>query len=92
MHKATTKHHKHTRNGSAYDLYGDLIAIREAFADASHDVKGRAAEVLAGTYENLKEKSATVKEGVSDYVAEKPFKSMGVMLIAGIALGYLIRK
>lgn len=94
MHKST-KHHKRTRhngNGHSFDIYGDLVAIKDALADATYDVKGKASQILADSYINLRDKSADMQEGVSTLVAKKPFKSMGAMFVAGIALGYLLRR
>ena len=91
MHK-TTRHHKKTRNGHAYDIYGDLIAIKDALADATYDVKGKAGQMLAESYNSIKERSGDVRDEVSTYVTKKPFKSMGAIFAAGIALGYLFRR
>ena len=92
MNKTTAKHSKRAHNGSAYDVYGDLIAIKNALADASYDVKGKATELLSESFTNIKEKSVDARDDVSAYVAKRPFKSLGVMFATGIALGYFLRR
>ena len=95
MHK-TTRHHHHKRtargNGSAFDIYGDLVAIKDALADATYDVKGKAGQMLSESYTNLRDRSIDMKDDVSTYVSKKPFKSMGAIFVTGIALGYLLRR
>jgi ElaB/YqjD/DUF883 family membrane-anchored ribosome-binding protein len=82
---------KHKHNHSDYDLYDDIAKIRSAFADASYDLKGKAGEILSQSVDTVKEQSAQMKDNVVDYTAENPFKSLGIALATGIALGYFLR-
>ena len=83
----TTKHKHH-----AYDLYDDVEKIKAAFTGAALNVKDRAGEILINSVDNVKEQSTVVKDNMADYVAEKPFKSLGIALAVGVALGFLLRK
>lgn len=85
----TTVKHKHHNNN---DLYGDVEKIKAALLEASQDLKGKASEILSDSVDDMKEKSAAVKDGVANYTAEKPFKSLGIALLVGVAIGYLLRK
>ncbi len=80
------------RNRHDYDLYGDLAKIKAAFADTAHDARGKAAQLLSQSVENVKERSAALQENVGDYVAKKPLKSLGIAVAAGMLIGYLLHK
>lgn len=89
MQKHSTKKH----SGSDFDLYGDMIKIREAFTDTAKDAKGKAAEVLSQSFDTVKEKTSDIQELMTDYVAEKPIKSIGIALLSGYLLGaFMMRK
>jgi len=91
MYKTTAKHKRRVHE-SDYDIYGDLAKIKDALAEATHGVKGRAGEVLSQSFDDVKEKSAALQENVSTYVADKPLKSIGTALLAGVFIGYFIHR
>lgn len=82
--------HRHKHNN--YDLYDDVEKIKASLLEATQDVKGRAAEILVDSYEGMKKQTADVKDSVSNYTAEKPFKSLSIALVVGFAIGYLFHK
>lgn len=88
MHKTTRKHVHH----NDYDLYSDLEKIKLAIADATSGARDRASELLSQSFDDARERSTAVKENVTDYVTERPFKSMGIALLAGVLIGYFVRK
>jgi ElaB/YqjD/DUF883 family membrane-anchored ribosome-binding protein len=90
MQKTTTRHRN--SHASNYDLHGDLAKLKAILADTTSDVRGRAGEVLFQSLENMRNKSTEIQDNVSTYVADKPIKSIGVALLAGIAIGFLVRK
>jgi len=89
MYKTTARKRTHAHD---YDIYDDLAKIKDALAEATFGMKNRAGEVLSQSFDDVKEKSAAIQENVSSYVSEKPIKSIGVALLAGIFLGYFIHK
>ncbi|OGT53329.1 MAG: hypothetical protein A3E84_01810 [Gammaproteobacteria bacterium RIFCSPHIGHO2_12_FULL_42_13] len=90
MEKATA-HRKHSHHNN-YDLTADLEKIKNAFSAAAFDVKGKTHEMLNQSVEDLKEKSTQMRDGLSEYTAEKPLKSLGIALLAGFVIGFLVRK
>lgn len=86
MYKHATKK---SRNHD-YDLSGDLARIKEALNEAALDVKGKAGDVVLQTWENAKERSADFQEAVGDYAKEKPFMTLGLTLLAGTVIGFLV--
>lgn len=86
MHKTKGKHTED------FDIYGDIARIKEALADVTHDVKGKANSMLLQSIDDVKEKANNVQENVGDYVTEKPFKSIGIAMLAGVVIGYLLHK
>ena len=81
---------KHTSNN--HDLYRDIANIKAALAEATDDLKGKAGQILTNSMDDIKEQSSAVKENIVDYTAEKPFKTLGIALLVGLAIGYFIRK
>jgi ElaB/YqjD/DUF883 family membrane-anchored ribosome-binding protein len=78
---------------SDFDLYGDMIKIRDAFTDTAKDARGKAAEVLTQSYNDVKTKTSDIQELMSDYVTEKPIKSIGLALLSGALLGaFMMRR
>jgi ElaB/YqjD/DUF883 family membrane-anchored ribosome-binding protein len=87
----TTLKNRHNHKDD-FDLYGDVEKIKAALVEATQDVKGKAAEILSDSYNDMAEKTHALKENVSEFTAERPFKSLGIALLVGMAVGYLLRK
>lgn len=75
-----------------FDLYSDMIKIRDAFSDTAKDAKGKAVEALSQSFDNVKETSADIQTKMTDYVTEKPIKSLGIALLSGYLLGALMMR
>lgn len=88
--KATAKNHRKVR--SKYDIQSDIDKIREAFVDATFDVKGRANEIAKQAIANARERSVAAKDGAENFIQERPFKTIGVAMLTGIVIGYFIHK
>ncbi|EKD71847.1 MAG: hypothetical protein ACD_46C00085G0007 [uncultured bacterium] len=80
------------KHNSEYDLYGDVAKIKSALYEAGQDVKGRAAEMFIDSYESVKERTNAAKKGIENYTVKKPFKSLGIAMAIGFAVGYFFRK
>jgi ElaB/YqjD/DUF883 family membrane-anchored ribosome-binding protein len=87
MHK-TAARRKATR--SEYDLYDDLEKIKSALSDAAVDVKGRAGEILSQSIEDVKDRTHSLQSNAVEYITEKPFKTISLSVLAGMAIGYLL--
>ena len=87
---ARTKH----RNGDI-DLHDDLQQIKKVLAATARDFKGKTAEIFNQSLENVKdrvkERTTDMQENSADYIAERPFMSVGVALLSGLCLGYLLK-
>lgn len=81
MYRTTARKHRN----NDYDINEDLARIKDALADAAYDVRGKAGEML-------KDKSNDFQESVTNYASEKPFKTIGIALLAGVVLGFLLKK
>lgn len=88
MQKVTLK-----RNSQKdYDLSGDLKRIKNLLAETTYDAKGKASDLLFQSIADVKNKSTEVQDNVSTYVVTKPIKSIGIAVLAGMLIGFLIRK
>jgi ElaB/YqjD/DUF883 family membrane-anchored ribosome-binding protein len=73
-------------------LYDDVEKIKAAISDASYDVKDKVNEIFSDSLGTVREQSDMVRENVSNYTAERPFKSLSIVLLTGVMLGYLIHR
>jgi len=91
MYKTTTRHSKRNHHHD-YDIYDDLAKIKDALAGATTGMRDRAGEMLSDSFDDVRKKSAVIEKNVTSYVSDKPFKSIGVALLAGAFLGYFLHK
>ena len=77
---------------SEYDLYGDIAKIKALLAETTSDAKGRAAELIQQSLENARDRSDALQDQVNGYVSEKPIKSITLAMLAGLVIGYIIKK
>ncbi len=42
--------------------------------------------------DDLKDKTEQAKQTFVDYTADKPFKSLGIALLTGLVLGFLLKR
>jgi len=89
--KSSRPHHHH-HNNHHYDLYSDVGKIKEALMETTQDIKGKAGEMFNDSVKDIKGHAISAKDKVENYTAEKPFKSLGIALLAGMAIGFLLRK
>ena len=88
-----TKNRHHSQHSNhRINLYDDVEKIKEALKDTTLDVKDKAIEMLNQTLENAKETSSNIQDKVTDYVSDKPFKSLGAAVLAGMLIGYFFHK
>ena len=93
MYKNTAKHKRHVRNQvEEYDIYNDLLKIRDAFSDTAKDVKGKTGQAISQSFDNVKERSVELQDSMANYTKEQPFKTVGLALLAGAVFGFLIHR
>ena len=82
-----------TRNQhSNYDLYDDVEKIKAALRIATQDFKGRASELITQKLDDATAKSIEMRKKATRYVGEKPLKSLGIALLTGMVIGYILRR
>lgn len=74
------------------DLYEDVEKIKAALMNAANDIGVKTGDVFHDSVDSVKETSGAVKNNVAKYTSKKPFKSLSIALLAGVVIGYLIRK
>jgi len=79
-------------NRSHYGLNDDLAKIKAILSETVYDARGRAGEVLSDSLDSAKERTLAWRDNVENFAHERPFKSIGITLVLGMILGYLIRK
>lgn len=88
MYKTPKKLHRRNQ----FDLYGDIAKIKAALFHTAKDMRWKAGDLLTNSAENIKDKSTQLQENVSDYIAERPFKTVALAVFAGLFLGMVLRR
>lgn len=92
----TAKIRKLKKIANNHDVYQSLINLKHTLSDALADnadgVKTRATEMLNNLIEDFQDRKNEYQEDLEEYVAKKPYRSLGVALIAGFLLGKVISK
>ena len=72
---------------------------KDAVADAAYEVKGdfrdsahEAGEKVRHIYENANRDFRQMRDSVTDRINEKPIQSTAIALVAGLALGAILRR
>jgi len=92
MYRHTTKHKETQARHNDYDLYSDLMRIKDAFTDTAKNVRGQATDRFNQSFENVKAKSVDLQDNMANYTKEKPLKSLGLALLAGVVIGYILHR
>ncbi len=85
-----SKHKKIKRD--EFDVYSNLTALKDDLANISRGITNKAGDVFLQSIDGVKDNSELAKQKMSKYVANKPFKSVGIAMLAGALVGYLVRK
>ena len=86
--RATTR--RSARNG--HDLTTNWLKIKNALSDSVVGVKGTAENIITDSVDDIKKTSAKAQNKVVAYTVKKPFKSLGIALLAGVVVGFLLRR
>lgn len=87
MYRTATKR-RHARQ----TLQNDLAKLKDALSDATYGIRGKTGQILANSFDDLKERSANFQNKVSDYAADRPFRTLGIAVLTGLIIGYIIRR
>lgn len=77
--------HSHVSNS-------DIEKIKNLFAETLAGVSEKTEEILSESLDDLKERTAPVKDTVGNYIAEKPVESLVIAVLTGIAIGLFLGK
>lgn len=80
---------KHARS-NGHDLASNWVRIKGAVTEAIDNVKDSTGGIIVHSVGDIKKKTAKAQTKVATYTAKKPFKSLGIALLAGAVLGYLL--
>jgi ElaB/YqjD/DUF883 family membrane-anchored ribosome-binding protein len=86
------KTHMRTHNGGTHKLQSDLKKLKTVLGQATRHARGNARKVINDSYGNILDKSSDMQETVVTYTKKQPIKSLGYAMLAGLAIGFLLRK
>lgn len=89
MYKTPLK--KNHRRGNP-NIASDIEKIKAALFTTAKDMRFKASDLLSNSAENFRDKSSEIQEGVSDYVASRPFKTMALAMMTGLFLGMVMHR
>lgn len=68
-------------------FYKDIKRVKQAFTEATGDVKAAVNHSLS----QAKKKTTQLQHKIGDTVADKPYQSLGIAVLSGLCLGYIMR-
>ena len=79
--------HTHGKNNTQ-----TVSHLKESFKEVGENIRRETNEKVEHAMSEVRRRSTDVKDAVNGYVQENPAKSLGWALLAGIAIGFLLRK
>jgi ElaB/YqjD/DUF883 family membrane-anchored ribosome-binding protein len=86
------KDHVKRREQLENELFDDVDKIKEALAAATHDAKNKASTLLSQSVDDARHLTDEMQSQISQYVVKKPLQSIGIALLVGGMIGFLIGK
>lgn len=81
------KHNGHKPHYSQHKNL-DLNRIKKSLALLTNTIEKNTSSAVT----DARHKTAHVRQNVDHYVHKKPYRSMGVIMLAGICIGYIINR
>lgn len=72
--------------------YSDQAQSRRKQETHEHQNEFHNKDLLHNTIDEVKERSEDIKILVEEYVKSKPFKSLGIAVMSGVALALLLKR
>lgn len=69
-----------------------LFRLKIAIAENADGMKTRAEELMTDLFDDFKDKVSEQHEYVAEYAGNKPLQTIGVSLLVGGVIGWLMRK
>jgi ElaB/YqjD/DUF883 family membrane-anchored ribosome-binding protein len=83
---------KNRTRAPGINISSDLEKLKAALFDKTYDFRDKTGEMFTNTLDNLKDHSSAAQEKTAEYVSEKPFKTIGIALTAGLIIGWLVNR
>ena len=80
------------RTKAAHHLARDMNAIKKAVKQGVQDAKAKTTQYLSEYYDDALEKSANVQNELGHYLSRKPIQTVGIAMLAGLAIGYFLNR
>jgi len=90
--RTSTRKNSHNGHRQAHMLAADWVAIKNALSDTAGDVKDEAGYMLRQSLDEIRRRSENAQDRISTYTAKKPLKSLGIAVLVGIAVGFLLKR
>lgn len=79
-------------NGYHHNATHNWDKIKHAIKDTLGNAQHHAGLMLTDSVDDIKKTSTKAKTKVATYTAKKPFKAIGLALLAGVVTGFLLRR
>ncbi|HTM63435.1 MAG TPA: hypothetical protein VL360_02900 [Gammaproteobacteria bacterium] len=73
-------------------LEEDWRKIKGVFADTAEDVTDMAEDLYDNTVNTVKNKTSGIQESLTNYTEKQPLQALGYALLAGIVIGYWLKR
>jgi ElaB/YqjD/DUF883 family membrane-anchored ribosome-binding protein len=80
------------KSGNGHDARRNSRSIKSALRKMTREAKHLAEDTMAHYYDDIRGKSTEARRNVSEYIEKRPFRSLGIAMLAGIVLGFFLRR
>ena len=84
-----TQHKNSHRNDT---ISNDVEKIKHAIAHATMHARDKAGDAIYDSIDTIKDRTMDAQDAVETYVSKKQLKAVGIALLTGVVVGYLLRK
>ncbi len=78
-------------NAQSHVVVKGMKNFKTASKKFFRDARGQAGRRLANTFQIIRKKSTEMNKSVGNYISERPIKSLGIAMLAGLVVGLLMK-
>jgi ElaB/YqjD/DUF883 family membrane-anchored ribosome-binding protein len=91
-HQTTVSHARHNGHARVNGLSKRLGHLRSSIANRAEQMRGKTSRLLSKSLRNAKSKTKSFSKDVDRVVIKNRYQTIGAAVVAGLCLGYFLKK
>ena len=91
-HHTAVSHSRHNGHASLRGITKRLGKVRGSLASTAGQIKGKTSRLLAKSVRSIKSKSKHLPKDIDRAVIKNRYQTIGAAAIAGLCIGYFLKK